>query len=131
MIGIGSPVDGDTIGMQLVQRLQTDPHWSKYGEIEWLVLERPGAALLQYFSCVDTVCLIDALEGADAVTRIEPNELLAQDGLISSHHIGVAESLQLAAALAQLPPRLLIYGVSDLPDSYTQLSAMLAADIGG
>ena len=130
VIGIGSPVEGDRVGMQLVERLRNAPEWSQRDEIEWLVLERPGAALLQTFSGVETVCLIDALEGGDSVRRIVPQELLAQEVMISSHHIGVAEALQLAELLNQLPPRLLIYGVSDRCENYAPLSAMLAEDLG-
>ena len=126
VIGIGSPVEGDRTGMTLVEQLRDDVMWQQREEIEWLVLERPGAALLQYFTGVETLCLIDALKGAGPVVRIDQNELLTQDNVISSHHIGVAESLQLAAALHLLPPRLVLYGVGDHPESYSQLSAMLS-----
>ena len=117
--------------MELVDKLSCDAVWRQHGDIEWLRLERPGASLLQYFSGVETVCLIDALEGGRAVMRIETDELLALDAVISSHHIGVAEALQLATAINQLPPQLLIYGVPDQPESYGQLSAMLAEDLRG
>jgi Ni,Fe-hydrogenase maturation factor len=96
-----------------------------------LVLERPGAALLQYFAGVETDCLIDALasEEHSGVVRIEPDALLLDKAAISSHRFGVAEALQLAAALQQLPPRLLLYGVVDAPDCLAELSAMLATDL--
>ncbi len=132
VIGIGSPVVGDEAGMQLVERLRDDVLWHQRDDIEWLVLERPGAALLQYFSGAETVCLIDALDSrqATAVVRIKPEELLLGDTALSSHHFGVAEALQLGNTLKQLPPRLLIFGVTGQPGSYSQLSAMLAESIG-
>ena len=132
VIGIGSPVEGDRLGMQLVEQLRSDPSWSGRDAIEWLVLERPGATLLQYFSGAETVCLVDALTGEQrqAVVRIHQDELLAGDVSLSSHSFGVAEALQLATVLNQLPPRLLIYGATEQPESYSQLSAMLAQDLG-
>ena len=129
VIGIGSPVAGDSVGIELVRQLQADQQWRASEEIEWLLLERPGAALLNYFAEVETVVLVDALEGGAEVTRIDPDELLSGSGAISSHHFGVAEALQLAQALGQLPPRLLLYGVTPHRKSYARLSEMLAQDL--
>lgn len=132
VIGIGSPLEGDDIGMRLVEQLRDDPHWSKQTGIEWQVLERPGASLLEYFESAETVVIIDALRSDDheGVVRIKPDDLLVEASLLSSHHVGVAETLQLAAALNQLPLRLMIYGVGEHPDSFTRLTTMLDADLG-
>lgn len=131
IIGIGSPVNGDTVGIEAVERLQQEAAWRGRSDIDWLVLERPGATLLHYFSGVETLCLIDALNHpAAGVHRIAPEDLLAQAGGISSHDFGVAEALLLAERLGQLPPRLIIYGIS-LPQGsaaqgwYQTLSGML------
>lgn len=131
IIGIGSPVSGDTIGIEAVERLQQDASWQGRDDIEWLALERPGAALLHYFSGIETVCLLDALDRPQAgVQRIYPTELLSRSGSISSHDFGVAEALLLAERLGQLPPRLIIYGIA-LPQGsaaqgwYQTLSGML------
>ncbi len=132
VIGIGSPVAGDSVGMQLVERLRDDPQWQRFGEIEWLLLERPGASLLHYLNGVEVVCLVDALEYSKhgGVVRIEAGDLLAADSSLSSHNFGVTETLHLASALNQLPSRLLIYGVVGGDDNYADLSRMLAADLG-
>ena len=131
IIGIGSPVSGDTIGIEAVERLQQEAAWAGRSEIEWLALERPGAALLHYLTGVETVCLIDALEHpVTGVYRIAPAELLSQAGAISTHDFGVAEALRLAQGLGQLPPHLVIYGIAPPRDSgregwYPQLSRLL------
>lgn len=119
--------------MQLVEQLRHDAQWRKREDIEWLVLERPGAALLHHFDGVESVCLIDALEHSEQerVERIELGDLLPGEITMSSHNFGVAETVQLAAALKQLPPRLLIYGVTDYPDCYADLATMLANDLTG
>jgi hydrogenase maturation protease len=131
IIGIGSPVSGDTIGIEAVERLQRDEAWRERCDIDWLALERPGAALLHYLTGVETVCLIDALKHPVAgVYRIAPAELLGQAGAISTHDFGVAEALRLAQGLGQLPPHLVIYGITPSRDSgredwYPQLSLLL------
>ena len=133
IIGIGSPVSGDELGLQLVERLRQDAAWHACDEIEWLLLERPGAALLQYFDEVETVCLIDALDGDDhqGVVRIKAESLLAETGSFSSHQFGVAETLQLATTLKQLPPQLFIYGIAggSFSTLVDELSAMLTEDL--
>ncbi len=133
IIGIGSPVQGDALGMQLVERLRQDAQWQLRDEIEWLLLERPGAALLQYFGGVETICLIDALDSslAQGVVRIEPESLLTETGSFSSHQFGVAETLQLAKTLKQLPQRLVIYGIAggSFTTLYDELSTMLTQDL--
>ena len=130
IIGIGSPVEGDTVGMQLVEQLSKDSGWQDSG-IEWHVLERPGAGLLHYLKDAELVCIVDALQSEhhSGVVRINAEDLLASDIALSSHHIGVAETLQLAAALKQLPQKLLIYGVVGDGDHYAELSAMLKSDL--
>ncbi len=131
IIGVGSPVSGDEAGLQLVARLRHEASWRARDDIEWLVLERPGATLLHYFDGVQTVCLIDALDSTEhrGAVRIDPDALLAGASAISSHHFGVAETLQLARALNQLPPRLLLYGIVPTADCYTELEAMLSRDL--
>ena len=131
IIGIGSPVAGDEIAIQLVRQLRRDALWQKREEIEWLELERPGAALLHYFAGVETLCLIDTLKSGvhSGIVRLQTEDLLGEEAAISSHHFGLAEALHLATALGQLPPRLLIYGVVPSADNERTLSAMLQHDL--
>ncbi|MCW8918549.1 MAG: hydrogenase maturation protease [Gammaproteobacteria bacterium] len=131
VIGIGSPVAEDSVGIEAVERLRQEAQWAGRSDIEWLVLERPGATLLHYLTGVERVCLIDALNHPVAgVYRIAPAELLAQAGAISSHDFGVAEALRLAQGLGQLPPHLVIYGIAPPTDGgwegwYPQLCSLL------
>lgn len=117
--------------MELVEQLSRDPSWQQRDEIEWLVLERPGAALLQHFEGVETVCIVDALDSDshEGVVRLELEQLLAESSALSSHNIGVAETLKLGAALKQLPPRVLLYGIVESPQVYEELSAALFSDL--
>lgn len=113
IIGIGSPVEGDTVGLELVDMLQQQPIWRQNPAIEWLQLERPGAALLSYFVGADSICLVDALDGDvdRGVVELDVKALMLESGALSSHQFGVAETLRLAQSLNQLPPRLIIFGV--------------------
>lgn len=117
LIGIGSPINGDQIGLEAVELLRKSRAGTdcENTTIRWLSLERPGLNLMQAWQGADTVVLIDALLcslTSQPVQRIEPDTLLQQASGISSHDIGVAEALAMAKALGQLPPRLLIYGIT-------------------
>lgn len=140
IIGIGSPVAGDTAGMEAVEYLRkqavvlpgVDP-------VHWLVRERPGLTLLSDWRGASTVVLIDALDSggeAGPVLRIEANALLEQAKPISSHHLGIAEALSLAGKLGELPPHLLIYGIACGSNKgascwLSRLAAMLSGDLNG
>lgn len=142
IIGIGSPVNGDEYGLQAIERLKEHTVVATDEPVlRWLTLERPGLRLLEAMQGADTVVLIDTLLSPDAnrpVQRIDLDALLEQASGISSHDIGVAETLAMAKALGQLPPCLLLYGivVSDtdvaLENSWLQpLQQLLQEDLQG
>lgn len=116
IIGIGSPVSGDEHGLQAVEELAaTASVRADMAAPRWLALERPGLSLLEAWQGADTVVLIDTLLSPQAnrpVQRIALDDLLQQASGLSSHDIGVAEALAMAKVLGQLPPRLLIYGIT-------------------
>jgi hydrogenase maturation protease len=75
-----------------------------------------GAALMEAWREAQTVILVDAVRsGAEAGTihRIEAHRqpLPARFFHHSTHAFGVAEAVELARALNQLPPRLIVYGI--------------------
>jgi hydrogenase maturation protease len=75
-----------------------------------------GAALMEAWKAAQTVVLIDAVcSGAEAGTiyRIEAHRqpLPAKFFYCSTHAFGVTEAIELARALNQLPPRLIVYGI--------------------
>ncbi|MGQ9889395.1 MAG: carbamoyltransferase HypF [Aggregatilineales bacterium] len=75
-----------------------------------------GAALLDLFADADAVYLLDAAQAGGPPGTIHRVDALAQPlprGLFaaSSHLFGAAEAVEMARALGQLPPYLVVYGV--------------------
>jgi len=75
-----------------------------------------GTALMESWKDADTVILIDAVRSGakpgtlrrfDAHRQPIPTEFFR----CSTHTFSVAEAIELARALGQLPPRLIVYGV--------------------
>jgi hydrogenase maturation protease len=82
------------------------------------VLEREGepTALIEAWDDAEAVWLVDAVSsGAPAGTlhRVDAsrNALPSELFRTSTHHVGLAEAVELARALDRLPPRLVVYGV--------------------
>jgi hydrogenase maturation protease len=111
VIGIGSPTVGDDLGWQVVEALQRQID-SPHAAVEWLLLDRPGAALMGYMTDVDGVILFDSLLAPLPATirRLRLNQLDDTIGR-SSHGVGVAVTLQLAAQLGLLPRWWRLFGV--------------------
>ncbi|MBI5668594.1 MAG: hydrogenase maturation protease [Chloroflexi bacterium] len=75
-----------------------------------------GASLMQTWAGAAVVILIDAVSAGGnpgTIYRIDANhETTAPDSFsTSSHLLGVGEAVELARALGQLPPRLVIFGI--------------------
>jgi len=113
VIGVGNLYRrDDAAGLLVAQRLR---HKAP-GHVT--VIEQVGelTALLETWKDAHIVVLIDAvLSGADAGTI---HRLDAQAGAIpqeifrySTHAVSVAEAVELARALGQLPPKLVVYGI--------------------
>lgn len=139
IIGLGSPHGDDTFGWVVVDLLQRQivPE-----SVELVVLDRPGAALLSYLQDVDHVWVIDAADMGEVpgtLHQMDAVQLLREPRLasITSHGIGLIETLQLADACQITLPPIHVFLVqlahleSDQPLSPpVQLSAeTLAADI--
>ncbi|GGK65650.1 hydrogenase maturation protease [Amphritea balenae] len=99
IIGLGSPHGDDQAGWEVIRLLQqqTLPE-----NVELLALDRPGLALPNYFDGADKVILIDACDAGWMLgewQQFSLEQLLDCAGLQggSSHQLGVADSLQLAA----------------------------------
>jgi hydrogenase maturation protease len=82
------------------------------------VLEESGeaTALMDAWQGADTVILIDALNSGakpGTVRRLDAHAQSIPAGFFhySTHAFGVAEAVELARALGQLPPRLIVYGI--------------------
>ena len=113
VLGIGNAARRDDgvgvwIARQLAARLGDDA--------DVRVLGDDGFALLDALAGVEAAILIDAVQSGaapgtvhrfDAATRPLPPTLLR----CSTHALGVAEAVELARALGQLPARLAVYGI--------------------
>ena len=115
IIGVGSPFGADNIGCQIVESLKSDQAFQNSSgvTITFLSLDRPGLTLLNYFEAVDSVILIDAVESGitGKVREIELCDLLGNQTEISSHGIGVVETLSYGESLGLLPQDLMIIGI--------------------
>ena len=81
-----------------------------------LVQSGEGTRLLESWRNADAVILIDAVQSGarpGTVHRLEAVEQPVPRALLrcSTHAFGIAEAIELARALRQLPPRLVIYGI--------------------
>lgn len=115
VFGIGSPYGADQIGWQAVEFLKKDQALQSLtgNSINYLSLDRPGMALLEYLGRVDYAILIDAVAGGVSgnVIEVEMNQLLTNPVSLSSHKAGVAEALAMGDALNSLPQKIEVFGI--------------------
>lgn len=82
--------------------------------LEIIYLDRPGLRLLEMMKNADSVFLIDAVKSNSAfgtLHRLEKEAIIETCSAISSHDLGVAETVSLGQALDMLPNRLVLYGL--------------------
>jgi hydrogenase maturation protease len=77
---------------------------------------REPSRLLDAWSGAGTVVVVDAVRSGSAPGRIHRVDAVAaplDPGVfgVSTHHLGLAEAIELARALGRLPPALLVYGI--------------------
>ena len=113
IIGIGNEYRGDdAVGLIVARRLKERLADSV------IVLEQSGdgAALMEAWRGAETVIIIDAVMSGAAPGTIHRFDASAQPlpkGAFrcSTHAFGVAEAIELARALGDLPQRLVVYGI--------------------
>ena len=113
IIGLGNDYRGDdAVGRAIARRLQT------IADDNVRVLEESGegVALMESWKGGDLVILIDAVHSGGAPGTIHRFDAAMQPvpGSFfhySTHAFSVAEAVELARALNQLPPRLIVYGI--------------------
>jgi hydrogenase maturation protease len=113
IIGIGNAYRGDdAVGLAAARKLKEE------GLPGLVVIEESGdgAALMELWKDAEAVIVVDAIQSGaepgtvhrfDAHARPIPTELFR----CSTHAFGLAEAIELARALDQLPPRLMVYGI--------------------
>ncbi|WP_018868808.1 hydrogenase maturation protease [Thioalkalivibrio sp. ALgr3] len=109
VIGIGNPWRGDDgIGHAVVDALADTPGLAtakSHGE---------PAELMELWQGHDPVVLVDAIvTGATPGTlhRLDAREPLPRGARYSSHGIGLAEAVELARSLDELPDTLIVHGI--------------------
>jgi len=113
VIGVGNEQRGDdAVGLLVASRLKASAA-EIFSVIEW---RGDGLGIVNAWTDADTVVMIDAaLSGADAGTiyRIDAakSELPREMFHCSTHAFGVAEAVELARALGQLPRQVIVYGI--------------------
>jgi hydrogenase maturation protease len=133
-IGVGNPFRSDDgAGRAVVRRLR--------GEIPTgvKVLEETGdgAELLEAWKGADAVILVDAVQSGappGTIHRLDARteKLPAWFSHASTHSFGVAEAIELARTMGDLPDQLIVYGIEGLDFSAgTALSPEVAAAVPG
>ena len=113
VLGVGNASRGDdAVGLEVARRLQEHP----LDGVTIMPTAGEGTALLALWQDTDAVVLVDAVcTGASPGTlhrfAVGTQPLSAMFSRVSTHAFGVAEAIELARALRQLPPALVVYGV--------------------
>ena len=113
IIGLGNDYRGDdAVGRALARRLQVIAG----GNVRVLEESGEGASLIEAWKGADFVILIDAVHSGGAAGTIHRFDTAMQSVPCSffhysTHALSVAEAVELARALNQLPPRLIVYGI--------------------
>lgn len=116
ILGIGSPFGDDQIGWQIIKILKQRNSIQRYIP-QFLAIEsydRPGVRLLELMRGAKTIFLIDAIVTGNATGtfyRFQNEEIEECKCLLSTHDIGVAQTLQLGRVLNQLPNNIIFYGI--------------------
>jgi hydrogenase maturation protease len=132
VIGVGNGYRGDdAVGLMVAQRLQEE----HLDHVTIVSTTGEGTALLALWQDTDAVVLVDAVcAGARPGTLqrfvVGTEPLPAMFSRVSTHAFGVAVAIELARALRQLPPALVVYGVEGATfEAGVGLSAAVAAAV--
>jgi len=113
VIGIGNVWRGDdAVGLQAARRLRE----SLGPSVEVIEAEGDGLALLDLMEGIDRVILIDAVKGEGQPGATVRLDLSTESrwGTVapcSTHAMGIADAIDLARAMGQLPKQLILFGI--------------------
>ncbi|MFN2349045.1 MAG: hydrogenase maturation protease [Thioalkalivibrio sp.] len=126
VIGVGNPWRGDDGAGPAVARLLSGTPGIQVAECGGEATE-----LMQCWAGFDRVFLVDAVVKGKApgeILRLTIDQPLPSTSRHSSHGLGLAEAVELARALGELPPELVIYGIEPQSlDDGASLSPVVAA----
>ncbi len=112
IIGIGSPFGMDRIGWDVIDYLQQQAE-QLIRDCRLVKLDRPGTELITLFDKEAKNIIIDAIQSdheTGEVLCLEINDIPKANSKFSSHSIGLADTLQLADILNQLPEQMKVIG---------------------
>jgi hydrogenase maturation protease len=113
IIGIGNEYrSDDAVGLVVARALQA----RKLSGASILEATGEGIALMEVWKSSDAVILVDAVaSGAPAGTihqlDVQTSPISPDFFALSTHAFGVAQAIELARVLGDLPPRLVVYGI--------------------
>jgi hydrogenase maturation protease len=132
LAGVGNPFRSDDgVGPVVVGRLQK----SLPTQVSFIEVTGEGAELLEAWKGFHSVILVDAVQSGEAPGTIHRFDAFAERlpgwfSHCSNYAFGVAEAIELARTLGDLPPRLIIYSIEGLDFSAgTDLSPEIAASV--
>jgi len=117
ILGIGSYEDGDNAGLNLIDSLNNDELFKnlKKKGLSLLKLERPGISLNEHIKKYKYVIIVDTIKSANDTTEltwININQLDNPGNRISSHELGVIDSLTWLSSVGELPNNITLLGMS-------------------
>ncbi len=118
ILGVGSPFGADRLAWEAVDYL----NGLGLDGCELIKLDRPGSGLLAWFDDTDQLILIDAVlidEEPGRASLLELGQLESYSSTTSSHGFGVAQAIDLARELNQLPRCLRLVGIHTGADPAT------------
>lgn len=116
IIGVGNAYrSDDAVGLVVARRLRDDTHLQT-DQVTIQEHSGEGTALIEAWKDAESVIVIDAVQsGAPPGTaqRFDASQqpLPAVFSSASTHSFGLAEAIEMARALQQLPARLVVYGI--------------------
>jgi len=113
VIGVGNTFRGDDAAGIMVARRLAD---LDFPGIEILEHSGEGSALMEAMKSCETLFMIDAMQPGSSpgkILRFEAQDqpLSANFSATSTHAFGVAEAIEMARLLDELPARLIVYGI--------------------
>lgn len=118
VIGVGSPFGADRIGWDLVEALG---RWDRLpAGVTLSRCARPDGELLDALAVPGRLILIDAMRSGrppGTVCRFTAAEVMAGEGMISTHSFGIKSALKLAEALVSLKAEVWVCGIEIAPQT--------------
>ncbi len=118
IIGIGSPQPGDDLGWTVIDRLLQSKKGLRLKQkgLSLFKLDRPGPGLIEKIKPFDHVLIVDAIKNNrtdQSFIYLDASQLISSSSQISSHEVGVLETVTLLKSLQRLPKLFIVMGVSN------------------